>query len=202
MRLTLTLTAVLSLAIAGCKSPVDEQLPINAIDFIDGGVGRGCIQPPFPSDQPDLDPFNPPRFLLTTSSAQNSTSGQAVVNPGDPVEAEITVDGETRQVLVELKDVWNETPALVSEEFDTPGNQTLDVILFTRLEERPSRYYMRITMCGFDCDERHVIYDKGTDINENYMRTVVEDGEAVRVDNTCIDFGANPGIGSRTILIQ
>ena len=189
-------------ALTACNGGEGEPLPVNMIDLTGDAGTRGCIQLPFPSDQPDLDPLHPPRFLLTTSSAQNSTSGQAVVNPGDPVEAEITVDGETRQVLVELKDVWNETPALVSEEFDTPGNQTLDVILFSRLEERPSRFYMRITLCGFDCDERQVIYDKGADINENYMRTVIEDGEVVRVDNTCIDFGANPGVGSRTILIQ
>lgn len=199
---TLTIVIVLATAVAGCKDSGGEQLPINVINLIDGGAGSGCIQTAFPAEEPDLDVGNPPRFLLTTSAAQQSTAGQAIVDPGDPAEAEITVDGETRQVLVELKHVWDDIPAIASQQIDTPGNEVLDVILFTQPEQPPSRFYMRITLCGFNCDERQVVYDKGADINGNYERTVFEDGDVVRIDNTCVNFGATPGIGSGTILIQ
>ena len=198
----LPLVAVLATFVAGCKDGGGEQLPVNVINLLDGGAGSGCIQSTFPPEEPDLDPFSPPRFLLTTVAAQQSTAGQAIVDPGDPAEAEITVNGETRQVLVELKNVWNDLPAIASQRIDTPGNETLDVILFTQPELNPSRFYMQITLCGFDCDERQIVYDKVADINDNYQRTVIEDGDVVRVDSTCVDFQANPGIGSGTILIQ
>ena len=56
---------------------------------------------------------------------------------------------------------------------------------------------MRITLCGFDCDEREVIFDMNPDVNSDYERTLIEDGEFVQVDRTCLGF-----IPRATVLIQ
>jgi hypothetical protein len=61
---------------------------------------------------------------------------------------------------------------------------------------------MKITLCGVDCDEREVVFDANPDITLRYERTLIEDGEIVQVDRTCLDFTADPGIGSGTIVIQ
>ena len=61
---------------------------------------------------------------------------------------------------------------------------------------------MKITLCGVDCDEREVVFDMNPDVNSDYERTLIEDGDIVRVDRTCIDFTADPGIGSGTVVIQ
>ena len=69
-------------------------------------------------------------------------------------------------------------------------------------DQSPGRFYMKITLCGSDCDELQVVFDKNPDINSNYERTVIEGGEVVHVDETCIDFRSRPGVGSGTVLIQ
>jgi len=180
------------------------------IGFDAGTVG--CAQPTFPAEQPDLSVINPPRFLLTTSAAQQSSNGQAQVQPGDPIEAEITVNGATRRVTVELANAWNSQQFIYTDEVETAGNETVSVLLFSDESVR-GWYYMRLTLCGFDCDEREVVFDilacsddpevtGPCGINAPYERTLIEDGEIMRVDSTCVDLLGRRGIGSGTILIQ
>jgi len=190
----------LTAALVACGSSGGEQLPVNVIDLTDGGV-RGCIQPSFPVDQPDLSPLSPPKFLLTTFAAQRSTVGQAIVSPGDEIEVETWVNGPTRKVIVELSDAWSSQRVIFKDEFDTLGNESIPMLL-TSGDNVRGRFYMRLTLCGIDCDERKVIFDINPDINSPYERTVIEGRDIVQVDNTCIDLGPRPGIGSGTILIQ
>jgi len=191
VRPALALCTLLSLPLAGCGNSEGEQIPVNVFGSTgDGGV-LGCVQPFFPEDHPDLSVLNPPVFIT------DAPNGQAVADPGDTVEAEITVNSATRYALVELKDAWANIPPIATVELDTPGNQILEVLFFTSENLRPSRFYMRITLCGFDCDEREVIFDMNPDVNSDYERTLIEDGEVVQVDRTCIDF-----IPRATVLIQ
>jgi hypothetical protein len=149
---------------------------------------------------------------LLTGTAQQSTAGQAQVNPGDPIEAEITVNGATRRVTVELANAWASQDFIYTDEVETAGNETISLLFFSD-ENIRGRYYMRLTLCGFDCDERTVVYDirpcsddpdmtGPCGINAPYERTLIEDGEIVRVDSTCVDLKARPDIGSGTVLIQ
>ncbi len=202
--------SVLSLTLIACSDSGSEMLPVNVIDFTDGGSSLGCVQPFFPDDQPDLSSFNPPRFLLTTSAAQQSTVGQAQVQPGDPIEAEVTVNGATRRILIELEDAWTPGRVIHSEEFETPGNQTLPIFIVSEFAGR-GRFYMKLTLCGSDCKERQVLFDvvpcpedPTPDCGKNvpYQRTLIEDGDVIQVDGTCVDLGERPNIGSGTILIQ
>lgn len=209
----LALLTSLTLALPACSSSEGPALPVNVIDLTDGGLGGGgCVQPNFPLEQPDLSIFAVPRFLLTTLRAQQSSTGQSIVDPGDPIEAQITVNSETRKVMVELADAWGPQRVIDSLEVDTTGNRTIDLFMFSELADR-GRYYMKLTLCGADCDARQVVFDliecplqqvtnERCGINAPYQRTVFEDREVVQVDNTCIDLGAVPGVGSGTILIQ
>ena len=81
--------------------------------------------------------------------------------------------------MVELKDVWFDGAPVATAEIDTPGNQKLEVLFFTDRNERFGRYYMKITLCGLDCDDEEVVFDINPDINSPYERTVFEDGEPV-----------------------
>jgi hypothetical protein len=193
VRARLTYVALFSFALSGCSE--GQSPPVVEYDFTgDGGV-IGCSQPSFPDDQPDLSVLQPPIFVT------DAPNGQPVVTPGDPIDAEITVNGATRYALVELRDAWATDTVNYAEEVDTPGNETISLILFSD-PQLIGRYYMRITLCGFDCNERSVIFDINPDVNSDYERTLIENGEIVRVDRTCIDLGATPGRGSGTILIQ
>lgn len=198
-RLSRTCIALLTMALAGCGSGEADQPPINP--GAGGASGIGCIQPNFPEDQPDLSALNPPRFLLTTSIAQNSTSGQAQVDPGDPIEAEVTVNGATRRIEVELVNAWSPEEVIYTDEVETPGNQTVPLFLFSS-EQTRGRYYMKLTLCGFDCSDQRVIFDMNPDVNSPYERTAIKEREVLQVDRTCIDFAARQGIGSGTILVQ
>jgi hypothetical protein len=186
---TICSCAALSLALGGCDSSEGQQPPIVIDPTDDAGV-QGCSQPFFPDDQPDLSLLQPPRFIT------DAPNGQAVVDPGDSVDAEITVNGATRQVFVELRDAWRPQVIIYSTEVGTPGNETIPLLLFSQ-PQNVGRFYMKIVLCGLDCDEREVIFDINPDVNSNYERTSIEDGEVVRVDRTCIDF-----IPSGTVLIQ
>jgi len=201
---------VLSLSLWSCKDGGGEPLPQNVINVgFDGGV-MGCIQPSFPAEQPDLPALAPPIFLLTGNAVQ-STSGQAQANPGAPIEAEVTVSGATRRVKVELANAWSPQNVIFTDEVETPGNETISLLMGSDESVR-GRYYMRLTLCGFDCDEREVVFDVVAcsdepdagpcGINAPYERTLLEDGEIVRVDGTCIDLRGTPGVGSGTIVIQ
>jgi len=200
--------------IVGCSETENpsNRLPVNVIDLTDGGIGGGCIQPIFPADEPDFYLFSPPRFLLTTSQAQQSTAGQALVRPGDPVEAEITVNAPTRKARVELRDAWAPSSVISSDDIDSAGNEAIDVVFFPDAQIR-GRFYMKITLCGSDCDEQQVVFDllecpprpepgELCGINAPYMRHVFENGELVSSDSTCVDLGGVPGVGSGTVLIQ
>jgi hypothetical protein len=196
VRHALTFVAVLTLgalALAACKS--DDAAagpPVNVVNIgSDGGV-QGCVQPRFPAEQPDLSVIRQPEFLTENSN------GQATARPGDEIEAEITVNAATRYARIELKDAWFAPGQPIAvDEINTAGNQTLDVLLVTQPSQRFGRYYMRITLCGLDCDDQEVIFDMNPDINSDYERTVFEDGVLVQTDRTCLDF--NPG---GTVLIQ
>jgi hypothetical protein len=175
----------------------------------DGGVA-GCIQPSFPAEQPDLPALKPPIFLLT-GRAEQSTTGQAQADPGAPIEAEVTVNRATRRVKVELANAWSPDNVIFDDEVETPGNETISLLMGSDESVR-GRYYMRLTLCGFDCDERAVVFDVVAcsdepdagpcGINAPYERTLLEDGEIVQVDGTCIDLRGTPGVGSGTIVIQ
>jgi hypothetical protein len=195
---SLSLLAFLTLSLAGCGNPDGDQPP--ATGGTDGRVPLGCIQPGFPQDQPDLSLVNPPTFLLTPSAAQNSSSGQAFVRPGDPVEAEVTVNAATRRIQVELTEAWSGL-VIYTDEVETPGNQTVPLLLMSDLQTR-GRFYMKLTLCGTDCGDQQVIYDANPDINSAYERTLIEDRQVVRVDRTCVLFAPRPGVGSGTVLIQ
>jgi len=197
---SITVLAFMVALTASCGGSGENQSPATV--GTGGAAGRvGCIQPAFPQDQPDLSLLSPPTFLLTTSAAQNSSSGQALVRPGDPVEAEVTVNAATRRILVELTRAWSQDQVIDTDEVETTGNQTVPLVFLTDAVTR-SRFYMRLTLCGSDCRDQQVIFDVNPDINSPYERTVIEDGEVVRVDKTCIDFSPRPGIGSGTVLVQ
>lgn len=191
------------LSLASCGDDAGESLPqqvINVGEGGDDGGARGCIQPLFPTDQPDLSLLSPPRFLLTGNALQ-STVGQAQARPGDAIEAEVAVNGETRHVKVELADAWSPQRVQYVLEMDTPGNEIISLLLLS-YEGIFGRFYMRLTLCGFDCDERQVIFDIDPDVNAPYVRTVIEKGETLQTDQTCISLNPRQGIGSGTILIQ
>lgn len=204
---------MLSLLLASCdESGGGPRLPVNVIDLTDGGTGTGCLQPSFPSDQPDVSFLSPPRFLLTSAQALQSTTGQALADPGDPIEAEITVNGPTRKVKVELTDAWEPRRVLDVVDLETVGNETINPPLFSDPTSR-GRYFMRLTLCGADCQDRSVVFDlvecpdqtvvtEACGVNAPYERSVFENGMLVQKDGTCIDLGGTPGVGSGTILIQ
>jgi hypothetical protein len=187
-RQTLTLIAFLSLVVAGCNDSEGRPPPDVIIDLTgDGGVGIGCTQPIFPSEQPDISPFFPPEFVTETGEEQR------LVRPGQELLAEVTVNGATRQVFIELSDAWS-PQVILTEELDTPGNETIPVTFLTN-QGTLGRFYLRLTLCGLDCDEREVVFDiieydeddpTMTGINGDYERTLIEDGEVVRVDQTCV----------------
>ncbi|KPK12972.1 MAG: hypothetical protein AMJ62_15585 [Myxococcales bacterium SG8_38] len=181
--------------LAACSEGGGEKLPVVVINLGDAGAGDGCIQPTFPPEQPDLFVLYPPRFLT------DAPNGQAVVDPGDSIEAEISVNSATRKVFVELRDAWSPEFMIYSTEIDTAGNQTIPVLLLSNSQVL-GRFYMKITLCGADCDEREVVFDLNPDMNSGYERTLIENGDVIRVDRTCLDFTADAGIGSGTVIIQ
>jgi hypothetical protein len=195
VRTKATVAAFLSLALTACASSESEPLPIIEIDLTDSGVAMGCVQPSFPDIQPDLSSSMPPLF---PSDAPN---GQTQVDPGDMIEAEITVNAATRYALVELRDAWSTESMIAMTEVDSPGNRTIP-LAFLPDNQVIGRFYMRITLCGLDCRDRSVVFDINPDYNSDYERTLIEDGEIVQVDRTCIDLGETPNEGSGTVVIQ
>jgi hypothetical protein len=183
-----TFIACLITVVAGCNDSAGRPLPDVIIDLTgDGGVGAGCTQPRFPAEQPDISPVTPPEFVTDTGETQR------LVRPGRELLAEVTVNDATRKVLVELSNAWAPAQVILTEDVDTPGNQTIPLSFFPG-EDILGRFYMRLTLCGFDCDERAVVFDviapdpdvPLTGINADYERTLIEDGEVVQVDQTCV----------------
>ena len=206
----LTLTACAA-ALAGCGSDEVARAP----DVINIGVDAGtfsCSQQGFPGDQPDISALTPPIFLLTNIRSQQSSTGQAQVMPGEAVEAEIWVNGATRRLKVELANAWAKDQVLDTVEEQISGGDSVSVVLSTDATRR-GRYFMRLTLCGFDCEEREVVFDlhpcpddpdstEPCGVNAPYDRTLIEGGEIVQVDGTCIGLGSTPSVGSGTVLIQ
>ena len=193
VRNALTCFALLTISLAACKGDgAAEGPPVNIVNIGgDGGI-QGCVQPRFPADQPDLSVFRQPLFLTENSN------GQATARPGDEIEAEITVNAATRYARIELKDAWFAPgQPIATDEINTAGNETLDVLLATEPTQRFGRYYMKITLCGLDCDDQEVVFDMNPDINSDYERTLFEDGVFVQADRTCLDF-----LPEGTVLIQ
>lgn len=191
----LALLSLLASTLIACGSDGSGERPPVVVMNIGGGDGgvRGCIQPSFPSNQPDLSSAQPPQFVT------DNENGQATARPGATVEAEITVNRETRQAFVELKDAWSNGAPVATAEIETRGGEKLEVLFFTNPNQRFGRYYMKVTLCGLDCDDREVVFDINPDVNSPYERTVFEDGEPVpvQVDNTCVTV-----FPEGTILIQ
>jgi hypothetical protein len=195
VRQTFTFIAFLCLVVTGCSGSEGRPPPDVIIDLTgDAGV-IGCSQPSFPAEQPDISPFIPPEFVTETGEEQR------LVRPGQELLGEVTFNGATRQVFVELSDAWSPL-VILTQEFETPGNQTVPLVFLTNQNNR-GRFYMRLTLCGVDCDEREVIFDiietdpdnpTMTGINGDYERTLIENGEVVRVDETCVT--------SNSVLIQ
>ena len=183
--------------------------PSNVVNIgFDGGTGD-CVQQLFPSNEPDISPLSPPIFLLTRTS--QNTVGQAQANPGTPIPAEVTVNRATRRVRVELANAWAPDTVIFVDEVETTGNETIPMELSSS-QQTVGRYFMRLTLCGLDCDEREVVFnlvpctddpDAGPcGIRAPYERTVIENGQVARVDGTCIDLGTTPDVGSGTVIIQ
>jgi len=214
LRYTFTLLTLVALAatLDACQSDGGQRVPDNVINIgVDAGT-FGCTQRSFPAEQPDLSALTPPIFLLSNSRSQQSSTGQAQVSPGEAIDAEIWVNGATKRLKVELANAWAKDMVIYATEEETSGNEGVPVVLLTEQNVR-GRYYMKLTLCGFDCAEREVVFDthvcpddpdsdEPCGINAPYDRTLMEDGEVVQVDGTCIDLGATPAVGSGTVLIQ
>jgi hypothetical protein len=183
------------LSLTACKDAGSAPLPIEVINIGGDGGAAGCIEPSFPAEQPNLFALAPPRFPT------DRPNGQAEVDPGDPIDAEIPVNAATRQVFVELRDGFSPDILIFRAEASTPGNDLVELVL-TPQTQRRGRYYMKITLCGLDCSEREVVFDVNPDINSDYERTLIEDGEVVQVNQTCVDLTTDPGLGSGTVVIQ
>jgi len=202
--------AILSLTLVACKETSSETPPVVIIDNFDGGMFDGCVQPTFPEAQPDLFVLSPPRFLLTNSISENSSTGQAQVDPGEMIEAQIAVNAATRQVKVEIADAWTPGRIIYAEDFQTAGYEVIR-FTFASGQSTRGRFYMKVTLCTSECRDTEVVYDiiecapdqqTFCGINEPYERTLLEDGEVVQVDATCIQLSAEPGLGSGTVVIQ
>ena len=179
-------TLTFALAFAGCGSgPVDDR-PVVEFNNFDGGT-VGCTQPLVPSEEPDISPLSPPEFVTDTGETQNR------VRPGQALLAEVTVNSATRQVFVELADAWAPEYVILTQELQTTGNETLQLTFPTDQATR-GRFYMRISVCGVDCRDREVVFDivdpdpedPETGVNADYERTVIEKGDVLRVEQTCV----------------
>jgi hypothetical protein len=188
VRQTLTSIALLSLALAGCKDTGGRPPPDVIIDNFGDAGAIGCSQPSFPDTEPDMSPLFPPEFVTVDGEQQRQ------VRPGDELLAEITVNGATRQVFVELTDTWTPEQVILAVELDTAGNETIPFVFFTDRAQR-GFFFMRVTLCGANCNEREVVFDlvepdldnqAVTGINVDYERTLIEDAQVVRVDQTCV----------------
>ena len=213
VRYALTVLIFCPLVFACNDSGGSSSRPVVVFDNFDGGTdGTGCSQPLFPGEQPQLSIFPRPQFLLSNTASQNNTSGQAQVDPGELIEAEITVNAATEQLRIELADVWNSRRVVYQEDMQLSGSaETLELAIFPPSATPRGRYFMRLTLCNDDCRDLQVVYDvvqcEGTSTencahNEPYERTLFEDGEIIQVDPTCIELDSRPNQGSGTVVIQ
>ena len=210
LRTALTFLAFM-LALSACSSDgATDDRPVVIFDNFDGGILDGCVQPAFPENQPDLSVLSPPVFLLTNSTSLNSSTGQAEVDPEETIDAEIAVNAATRQMRVELVDVYSPRNVIDQADVQTGGSETIPLEFASPPSVR-GRFYLKVTLCTDDCRDMQAVYETvaclpgvqlGCGVNGVYQRTLFLDGEVTQVDETCIDFDANPGIGSGTVVIQ
>jgi len=200
----LAILASLGAAAAACGGS-DEEGTGNFGGWGGAGGTVGCVQPRFPADQPDLNVLARPLFLLNTSLAQQSQSGQAQVRPGGLVEAEVTVNDATREVRVEVANVMKPSEGdrqiIWDHTYATAGDETIAVD-FDSPDNVRGRFYMRLTLCARDCNEQKVVFDINPNADSPYERTVIERGQEIRVDKTCIILKSRPNEGSGTVVIQ
>jgi len=179
--------AVFTMALTSCATSDGGSGPTEFNEF-DAGVS-GCSQPIFPSEQPGLSLFEAPRFVTPSGETQRS------IAPGSELLAEITVNAATRKVLAELSDGFEPERVIATAGVETPGNETISVSFFTPANALVGFYYIRLTLCGSDCDAVEVLFDITepdpdnmfeTGINAEYERTVIEEGDVLQVDATCV----------------
>jgi hypothetical protein len=146
---------------------------------LDAGQGDVCISIGAPAEQPDL--ISGPTFAVDQ------------ISPGDPIEGDIVVDGETRTVTVEAANYWKlDEPPVGLETVQTGGNQTLPFSFPTGLTTL-GRFFFRITLCAADCDARRVVFtvvenpDNPITRNDTYQRIVFEGDTEVNSQSTCLE---------------
>jgi len=146
---------------------------------LDAGQGGVCISVGPPAEQPDL--ISGPTFALDQ------------IRPGNPIEGDIVVDGETRTVTVEAANYWKlDEPPVGLETVQTGGNQTLP-FSFPTGPGTLGRFFFRITLCAADCDARRVVFtvvenpDNPNTRNDTYQRIVFEGDTEVSSQSTCLE---------------
>jgi hypothetical protein len=147
--------------------------------ILDAGQGGVCISVGAPAEQPDL--ISGPTFAVDQ------------IRPGDPIEGDIVVDGETRTVTVEAANYWKlDEPPVGTETVQTGGNQTLS-FSFPTGPDTLGRFFFRITLCAADCDARRVVFtvvdhpDIPNARNDVYQRIVFEGDTEVSSQSTCLE---------------
>ena len=180
-RVTMIAFVIAAASVAlGCNDGGSAGEGGNVIE-IDAGPVQGCVARIAPSEEPDLlaDPF----FLRETAPS------------GATLEADVDVDAQTKTVIVELMDYWSpdERP-LATQALDTRGDEVLPISFETEPGTR-GRYFLRITLCGSDCDERQVVFTLVPDpddpnqrnvLTDRYVRSVVEADSLLRSERTCL----------------
>lgn len=188
VRAALTFTLLFSLVLPACAESGTRPPPDQIINIGADAGAVGCSQPSFPSEQPDMSPLFPPEFVTEDGLEQRQ------IRPGQDILAEVTVNGATRKVFVEITDTWTPDLVILATELDTTGNETIPITLPTTPTTR-GWFFMRVILCGDDCRDREVVFDliepdldnqANTGINANYERTLIENSEVVQVDETCI----------------
>lgn len=206
VRQILTFIPVLGLVLVGCNEGggapqciTDLDCPATAVcvaglcvdtqNLGDSGI-VGCTQPSFPDDQPDMSPLFPPEFVTEDGQPQRQ------VRPGQELLADVTVNSQTRKVIVEITDTWTPERVILAQEVDTSGSETIRFSFLTQNSTATRGFFfMRIMLCGDDCNARQVLFDlvepdlqnqTTTGINVDYERTLIEAGQVIQVDQTCI----------------
>jgi hypothetical protein len=142
---------------------------------LDGGLPSSCISRAVPAEEPHL--TSNPKFAADALSPILSTL---------PVEAEVGVDGETRTVRVELRNVLVlDDPPLGTIEEQVGGSQTLSLSFPTEADTE-GLFFMEITLCSGECDKRRFVYTFVEDLPDTYQRIVFERNTEIEREETCI----------------
>ena len=135
----------------------------------------GCLAPQVPADEPRL--VGGPAFAAD------------FVPPGNVVEAQFAVSGNTRNVEVALTNIWQfggGDPPLATQTAQTRGDETL-TLEFATETTTGGRFFLEIALCPDDCaDMRYVYTLDPADINTPYIRITFEGDREIERTNTCI----------------